>query len=257
MVLLLNRSILMPNSLTLPVQPSQLPSGFCPSDYQSLLNEFSQHQSVPFPDTFAGIIVSATKPTDTTRAWLALDQFGRPIRLYSFAQGAWLSLHPLPVGATIWWFDVLPDFTVFDGGDANPLTSLSGAMWQQAKRADGTLIAAQFPLVAGTLPSGTVLNVGNTGGEEKHLLTLPELPPFTVTTKLARANADGDNQNIPGGDLLGGTHPPFPVPGAVEDYVSESTGGDGSGNAAGHNTMPPYVVGYLLQRTSRLFYSVT
>jgi hypothetical protein len=235
----------MPNSLTLPVQPGQLPSGFCPSTYQDLLNEFSQNQSVPFPDTFAGIIVSATKPTDTTRAWLELDQFGRPIRLYFFSQGAWLSLHTLVPGATIWWFDVLPDFTVFDGGDANPLTSLSGPMWQQAKRADGTVIAAQFPIVVGTLPSGTVLNVNDTGGEESHLLTVAEMPSHLHSFQPPEnANSpSGSGKYTTGGDA---------TEGQIAAYNTATTGGD-----TAHNNIPPYVVGYLLQRTTRQFYTIT
>ena len=61
----------------------------------------------------------------------------------------------------MWWFAALPDFTVFDGGDANPISDISGPMWQQANDSNGNLIAAMFPIPAGTLPSGTVIQIGS------------------------------------------------------------------------------------------------
>src|SRR5947208_1006664 len=109
---------------SIPVTPSQLPTGFCATDYQNLLNEFSSHQSV---DISTGIgtpvIVSAAKPADQTVLWQKLDTGGRPEHLYFFSQGAWLSLHPLQPESTIWWFGALnPNpaafFDTFDGGSA-------------------------------------------------------------------------------------------------------------------------------------------
>src|SRR5438552_15125504 len=149
---------------SIPVTPSQLPTGFCATDYQNLLNEFSAHQSVDISaGTGTPVIVSSAKPADTTVLWERLDQFGRPDRLYFFAQGAWLALHPSVPGTTIIWTDVLPTFTTFDGGDANPLSAISGPMWELV-----ATLAAKFPLCAGTLPSGTVVNIGHSGGQEKH-----------------------------------------------------------------------------------------
>ncbi len=225
----------------LPVIAGQLPSGFCATDYQSILNEFSAHQSVNVGGA-SGVefVASATKPTDQTVAWLRLDQFGRPERVYWFASGAWLSLHPLVSGLTQWYFDVLPNFTTFDGGDALALSAISGSMWQQAKNSDGVLIAAKFPIAAGTLPSGTVLAQGATGGEEKHVLTIAELAAHTHDML---HNSIGENH-------AGGVSvTAFEQPGSEQ---TASTGGD-----VAHNTMPPFVVGYLLQRTTRQFYAIT
>jgi hypothetical protein len=241
-------------SQTLPVIPSQLANGFCPVDYQDLLNTFSSHQSVVLPD-FSGVVASSSKPTDQTLTWLQLDQFGRPIRLYKFAQGAWLSLHPLVPGLTQWWFDVLPSFATFDGGDADPISVLSGPMWQQAKNSDGVTIAARFPVAAGTLPSTTVLAQGDTGGEEKHVLTPAEggfyLPVSAATLDDGDADTGAfksmlnfqlDGHTVGAVDAAGTPNAPFTL---------------GSATPSGHNTMPPYVVGYLLQRSGRLFYAVT
>lgn len=240
---------------SLPVIPSELPQGFCPSTYQDLLNEFSSHQSVDL--TIAnGVSVGQAKPLDKTLPWLRLDQFGRPDRLYYFSQGAWLALHSLVPGLTQWWFDALPDFTTFDGGDTNPASALSGPMWQQAKNSDGTLIAAMFPIPAGTLPSSTVLTQGDTGGEEKHVLTGPELP---ATFPPLAATLTGFKTNLEGGAApqwlapQGSGSGSFTVP-AQESGTFSFTN---TGGSQGHNTMPPYVVGYLLQRSARLFYAIS
>jgi len=121
-------------------------------------------------------------------------------------------------------------------------------MWRQAKLPNGTVIAAQFPLVAGTLPSGTVLSVGDVGGEEKHLLTIPELPAHHHEEMCAD----------PAGDAIGGggaNRRTFGTTASTFIGSGLNTGDMGSDQA--HNNMPVFAVGYLLQRTSRLFYSIT
>lgn len=130
-------------------------------------------------------------------------------------------------------------------------------MWQAAKRADGTVIAAQFPIVAGTLPSGLVLNANDTGGEEKHSLTVEELAPHVHTKSLFL----GDFTR--GGDDPTAYEIQDPDAGEQKDQVgttltTDSTGGTGTPPVvAPHNNLPNYVVGYLLQRTQRLFYSIS
>ncbi len=232
--------------MSLPVIPSQLPAGFCPADYQEMLNGFSAHQSVTLsPTDPGGISVSSAKPTDQTRPWLKLDSTGNPERTYVFAGGTWISLHTLVPGLTQWWFDVLPNFTLFDGGDnltAIP-TDTTGPMWQQAKNSDGVQIAARFPVTAGTLPSTIVLAQGNTGGEEKHLLTVPELPILHLYPNPFVGATFGVGGSISGGGIDEGQIKPFPT--------QTDVGAD-----TPHNNMPPYVVGYLLQRTIRRYYTV-
>lgn len=243
-------------STPIPVTPTQLPSGFCPAGYQEMLNVFSAHQFVELGDqTGVGITVSATKPSDQTLPWLQLDQYGKPIRIYWFAGGAWLSRHPLPPGATMWWFAVAPNFSTFDGGDGGAESDVSGPMWRLAKLPDGTEIAAKFPLVAGTLPSGTILAVGDQGGEEKHVLVQTELPSawnsITSVLKAWRTNLEtlAGQWLAPSAALGGGPTTPATETGT---FTFANEGGD-----QGHNTMPPYAVGYLLQRTPlRQFYRI-
>lgn len=248
-----------------PIIPGQLPTGFCPASYQDLLNEFSSVSVARIP-TGEGRqwIFSAAKPAPNQSdfGWFQLDQGGNPIRPYIFANGAWLSRHPLQPKMTIWWFDALPDtpdshsaLPTFDGGDGVadriPAT-LSGPMWTLAKTPAGTLIAAQFPIVAGTLPSDKVLNVGDSGGEENHSLTVPEIPPHTHQLKLRAEPQTGNTTWC----LVDPNR--YPNTANETDFNTESTGGAGSpAVVTPHNTMPPYVVGYLLQRTSRIYYAVT
>lgn len=259
----------MSNVLVLSVDAATLQNGFCPEDYQALANGLAAIFTVTFPSTFTGISVSSTKPSDTTLAWLQLDSLGRPVRLYFFAQGAWLSQHPAASGLTQWWFNTLPDFTTFDGGDANGIGPTSGPMWQLAKDKSGNVIAAQFPIAAGTLPSATVLAVGDVGGEEKHVLTPAEGVDVSHTHVTGRFDSDTGSKGddaflLTGSDTQAGTaRGAHGDNGPETQEISGLTGlytvtgpVRGGPTVVGHNTMPPYVVGYLLQRTVRQFYAV-
>lgn len=220
----------------IPVQPTQLPSGFCPEGYQSLLNAFSAHQFVDVTGVAGGLTVSATKPSDQSLPWLQLDQFGRPVRIYKFAQGAWLSLHPDVSGKTILWTTTLPDFTTFDGGDALAASAISGPMWEEV-----TELRARFPLGAGTLPSATAVAIGDTGGEELHVLVIDELPEHAHTVS-ARTASDINA----GGRTIAGNGTEFP-----DSFNTGTVGAD-----QGHATMPPWLGVAFLRRTSRMYYRV-
>lgn len=240
------------NQLILPVKAAPLPQGFCPNNYQDILAQFASLMTVTFPNTFSGVTASTSPPTDTTQAWFQLDSLGRPTRLYYFAQGKWLSLHPQVPGSVMIWPVALPDFTVFDGGDASAPSAVSGPMWQQAQDSSGNVIlAGQFPVGVGTLqPSGTAVGIGATGGEDVHTLTTSEIPVhqhflsghFRELTADAASDADGGVV----GYTAGAAVPPLPV-------VQPT---DNVGGGQSHNNLPPYFAVYFLQRTNRLFYSV-
>jgi hypothetical protein len=194
--------------------------------------------------------------------------------MFTYAQGTWLSAHPLLPGMTMWWFSALPDFKTFDGGDANAAGTASGAMWQQANDGNGDLIAAQFPVTAGTLPSGaplTVTGATNVGGEENHTLLTAEGAqdpahshvlgkqgpnesyyfPYSMTSNVTTGNLFG--ASVSGGGV--GTQTVQALT-ALNFYLS--FGINPTPNAiVGHNNLPPYVVGTLIQRTARQFYSAT
>lgn len=249
------------NQLVLPVNPGTIPQGVCPTGdgLQSLLNLFAQYMSVTFPNSFSGVSVGGSPPTDTTQAWMQTDSLGRPVRFYIFAQGTWLSQHPLPPGVVMIYPFTTPDFTTFDGGDANALSTISGPMWQ-IPTVDGSntgtqILQAQVPLGTGTLPSGKIITPTLAGGEENHILSTAEMPPHTHSfPQFAGNNVQAQGQTaVAGGGIFG--------LGSLT-AITQSTGGDPTtGNpptaSAGHNNMPPYVGVTFLQRTTRLFYATS
>lgn len=252
--------------MLIPVSNGQLPSGFCPPDLQTMLNGFTAAQFVNF-STVNGVVVSSTPPgaSDHDKPWLQLDTAGRPVRLYFFAQGAWLSQHPLQPGFTMIWNQALPNFQTFDGGDASaaPYAAISGQMWQLCSTTlDGLgtqVLNSAMPLGVGTLPSGATVGLAQTGGEDLHKLTQQELWPHAHGTTIAinRAVPNG-GQVDPSGH--GGFAGSFLSDGGTE-IQTRTVGGDPStGNppiaALPHNTLSPYYGVYFLQRTQRLFYVV-
>jgi hypothetical protein len=249
------------NQLVLPVVAGNLPAGLCPATYQQLLQAIAAALSVTFPESFSGVYASATPPSDTTQVWVQLDSLGRYVRTYTYAQGAWLSPHAALPGDCKFIITIPPDFTTYDGGDANAIGPQSGPMWQLPLDSNGNaILAAQFPIGAGTLPSGAILTVGNTGGEDLHVLVTPEMPFHNHSLVF-------DSGQIAGGagytlfiEKATGTvdAPTLPVNGGLTTTGDSGGSSSNANNAAnGHNTMPPYYVGTWIQRTSRLYYAAS
>lgn len=230
------------NELVLPVVAGILPTGTCFSSEQERLSAFSAKQSVTFPSTFSGVSASQTKPTDTTQAWLQLDTENRPTRLYYFANGAWLSLHPSVPGTTMIWTGGLPDFTTFDGGDSSlTISATTGPMWQ-------VVLAGTFPVGAGPLTNGPTVGVGNTGGSATATLTTLNIPQFTIWNPYVNTVPPGGNPSATnlqaGGSLAGG----------AQFYPTQVQ--IGTSPVTPLTTLPPYTAVYYLMRSARLFYSV-
>jgi len=255
---------------TIPVSSGTWPVGKCPSSYQNLADTLASILSVNITST-TGFVISSTKPSNTALVWFRIDSLGRFLGMYVFGQGAWLSAHPVASGLTMWWFNALPDFTTFDGGDTGGIGPASGPMWQQAKDGNGTLISASFLIAAGTLPSSKVLALGGTGGEENHTLTVSEGAQDSAHNHvLGRIKETSDNwgmffseasSNTINGTVIsvttaGGTGTSQDISACSGPYLRSGIIDPTPGTIVGHNNIPPYVVGYLLQRTSRIFYSV-
>jgi hypothetical protein len=245
--------------MSTPLNVGSLPQGFCPTTYQDMLAGFGAALSVSIPAT-SGFTISTTKPSITTNVWFRVDSLNRFIGVYLFGQGAWLSAHPLVPGLCQWYFSGLPDFNTFDGSDSGSIGPASGPMWQQAKDGNGTLIAAKFIVSAGTLPSTAVLSLGGVGGEEQHTLIAAELTlhnHFIINTDTVPTSAPvgPTSINFLAENYTGGTGANCYT---LNASTTQPTVGLSStvGQNNPHNNMPPYVVGYLLQRTARFFYAV-
>lgn len=107
------------------------------------------------------------------------------------------------------------------------------------------------------------MTVGQTGGEQLHVLATNELTPHThsltssgspagLTVNTANGNNAGSGPLI--ANLSNGGTNTDPI--VVNPAGGDPTTGNPPVSAAGHNTMPPYYVVYFLQRTNRLFYSI-
>lgn len=249
-------------SLRIPIVSQTLPEGACNSiaTLQNLADILAANFVALMPTDMTGIIISTTAPTDQTKAWMKLDNYLRPAYtgLLRYCSGYWLGLHPLKPGMGIIWYDALPDFTTFDGGDANPVGIMAGPMWELVAST-----AAKIPIGAGTLPSGTVLAIGATGGEEKHSLTEAEIAPhthnFPDATNAGTTGPVGQNLAVPDGGIDSATGP-FTGVGITTSnrLVTQSAGGSGSpAVVTPHNTLPPYVVVSYLRRTIRQYYVET
>lgn len=220
------------------ISSSALPVGFCSpftnADWQFLVSLLSGTA-----DVSVNVHIGEAAPTDLTKAWLKTIS-GVPDRFYYFASGVWLSKHPFPVGFTVLApaGTDLADIDTLDGGEAGAVTAFSGPMWEE-----DTDFRAMFPIGPGTLPSGTVINEGATGGEEKHALTLPEIPPHHHVLLVSMSNVGGgsDAQRL--------------RPNATQadsDANSANEGGDATtGLVVPHNTIPPYRARFFIKRTGR------
>jgi microcystin-dependent protein len=265
---------------TIPVQAGVLPQGFCPNTYQDLLTGFTAQQFITLSTT-ASIVVSASPPADHSMAWLQLDGAGRPTRLYYYAAGHWLSLHPIPQGMIQMYnqaIDPTTFFNSFDGGSAGVITPYSGPMWQLASTAlDGSgsqVMQAQFPVGVGLFPTAGVGNVvvganntTDTGkvGEDLHVIQPAEMAlhrhyicntdtanvttnPFTSVANPFLAREGKDASVSTEYSLRAGTTNTEPsAGGGISSVVGSNTP---------HNNLPPFYGVYFFQRTNRLFYTV-
>lgn len=223
------------------IASSTLPVGFCSpfsnADWQFLVGLLYGTADVS-PNTQAG----DAPPADLTKVWFRTIG-GVPDRVYMFASGVWLAKHPIPVGFTMLApaGTALADIDTLDGGEVGAVTAFTGPMWEE-----DTDFQARFPIGPGTFPSGAALAEGATGGEEKHSLSVAEMPPHNHVLLVSYSNTGGgsDVQRL----RANATE-------ADSDANSASSGGDATtGLVTPHATVPPYRVRYFLKKTARTHY---
>lgn len=179
---------------------------------------------------------------DQDKPWLRLNSDGTIDRWYVFSSGLWLSPHYQCPGQVILYEGTLASIDTFDGGEVAPVTATTGPFWERVTSMD-----ARSPIGPGTLPSGTVINVGDALGEETHLLTVAELASHThpyatadgqqVVAKVSSNKTDDLNRT--------GSYDV-----RAADPV-QNTGGD-----VAHNNIPPVRGIWFIRRTSRTQYRI-
>lgn len=248
------------------VQSDPVPSSFCPikdSDWQ-LLVSLLHAQSTGDPTVNTG---SITPPPDKRGLpWIRSNPDGTPDRTYVFSNGLWRSPHPEDPGIVKMWTGTLAGIDLIEGGVAGAVTSDSGPFWAKMTGVD-----AMMPIQPGTLPSTAVINISDTGGEEKHTLIATESPPHTHRMFTDENIANGTGLQLTNARSLAGF---TNVPKQVNDdgagdansyYMSSSSvaptlgqtdsfGGTGGATNA-HNNLPPYFGIWFIQRTNRIYYS--
>lgn len=219
-----------------------LPAGFCAltdAQWQTLLSLVST--SITDTSGFLNVGISPPEPDMRQYPWFKLGADGSPDKVYYYWSGLWLSRNPMPPGAIIMYGGTVGSIDTFDGGENPPATATvtSGPMWQRYAAMD-----ARFPLGIGTLPGGTVVNVGDEAGEETHVLTKGEMPTHSHYYMTDQGDIElmqfksGDHEITSGHSWL----------------ATRSNKTQESGNSAAHTNMPPYSGILFIQRTARLFY---
>ena len=233
----------MPNLTLITLTAPSLPANYCPASYQKLANDIIGGTQATFNSTIGNSFFNfgPTYPAINNRIYPWLDENGQ---WWIYDQGRWTYKNTVAangydrrifVGTTT-------DLLSYDGGDgaSGTPTNYTGAMWTV-----DTSFDARFPVGVGAFVASGAVAVNGTAtatsivGEDKHTLTIPELPSHThnVATLI--------NDSISGGDQK-----LIPLQSTGNNLASSSVGGD-----AAHNNLPPFYGVYFIKRTGRVYYT--
>lgn len=168
--------------------PGTLPVGYCMSTLQDLLETFVANITASFSGVSASFNYGPTIPNadQRDRPWHRTDANFNFDKTYTWSTQYSLWLSPvapeMETGALIW--ASVAYVNTYGGGeaplapavgvDADGTTVTAGPMWVPYTAMDN-----RSPMAPGTWPSGAVLALNGTAGEERHTLLASELPPHT------------------------------------------------------------------------------
>ena len=239
------------------ISTAAVPAGFCPSAIQTDWPFLISLLSAQLQGTLNTFNYGNTTPAaiDRDKPWFRLNADGTPDRIYFYLGGNWVARNPIPPGpgGAISLYDgTLVSIDTYDGGETGvPVGPATGPMWEKVSAFD-----AKFLIGPGTLPGGTVLAVGATGGEETHVLSDTETPNHDHDIKAIRnprVQVIGSAENVlhsidpQDGAALGSTQVAETL--TTEDWRAVA-------DTLGHNNLPPYVAWYAIRRTARIFYRI-
>ena len=177
--------------------------------------------------------------SDRDKPWIRANTDGTDDGVWQFYNGYWVQKHPDFVGKVVMYEGALADIPTLDGGESAAVTNITGPFWEEV-----TEMQARSPMHPGTLPSGTVVNIGDDIGEEKHQLTIAELAAHT------HEFSTEDEQQVlvkQGTDRVGSINQTGSLDYAFAD-TPQNTGGD-----TAHNTIHPVRGIFFIRRTARLY----
>ena len=136
--------------------------------------------------------------------------------------------------------------------DTNPATLLGFGTWVR-------ISAGRVLLGAGSSSSGNTYIAGDTGGEEKHTLSVDEIPSHTHSATIGENGEHTHDVFKKGGEDPQGNINAFYIT-SYTYYDTASVGNAGNhthsitinntGSGQAHNNMQPYLVVYIFQRTA-------
>jgi microcystin-dependent protein len=256
----------------------KLPENYEPSGPDDFVQQLSKILTSYMAGTYTTINFGSSTPAaeDQDKPWFRTTATGEFDRVYSYSStyGKWVSPHPAPYSGSERriWVGSEAALLSYDGGDGSSAApaATTGAMWQI-----DTTFAFKMPIGVGTGPdSGTLLAVGNTGGEEQHELLQDEgaqAPDHqhTFGRMLDDSGSGGDdvflltgtatttgNARQIAGDVQTATTADLSTCDG-EYLVSAGVLGASTDGVDKHNNMPPYVAVYFIKRSARQFFTVS
>lgn len=143
-----------PISLT----PQSIPSGFCPSSWQAVLDQFLASTDARLPGTYNTFNFGDATPSaaDRGKPWLRTIS-GEIDRWYVFENGIWISKHPIENvdGKRIKYEGTLASIDTIDGGNSNPVTDRDGPFWELDVAVESVPNASPTQVVFDSSGSGT------------------------------------------------------------------------------------------------------
>ena len=233
--------------------PPTVPAGLCQLSVQQQVNAIIGGTQVIITAS-SNLLIQADEPGVDQRdnAWLRLTGAELyPERIYKFANGAWVSMHPIPASSDYraLWVGSEPDLETFDGGEAGVITATTGPMWILDEDFEGRALMMPGD-IPGVTPTKT-LAVGENYGSGMHTLTQAELPDVDFDLNVSQLSQTPGSNSVDGllyqqpGSGSGNT--------ATPANLIVNSGGDGEAI----NIVPPVRGIYLIRRSARQMYRAT
>lgn len=230
--------------------PPTVPAGLCQLPLQQQVNILFGLAQLNI-NALNNLLIQADEPgvDERSDAWLRL--IGADLymeRIYVFANGSWVSPHPIPASSDYrsLWVGSTVDLQTFDGGEVGAVTATTGPMWEV-----DTDFAGRIFMAPGAIPDvnpAKNLAVGEDYGTGMHTLLQAELPDVNFDLNVSQLS------QTPGGSTVDGLL--YQEPGTGSGNTANPTnlivnsGGDGEAI----NTIPPVRGIYLIRRSARTQY---